>query len=109
MRRIAIAAALVLGLGAVSALQVITVSPVLAQTASTQVEVRTAVFSIENMTCPACPLTVKKAMERVEGVKSVEISFDAKTATVVFDPSIATVEAIAAASTNAGYPATPAS
>ena len=33
---------------------------------------------------------------------------DAKTAKVVYDPSIATAEAIARASTNAGYPATPA-
>jgi periplasmic mercuric ion binding protein len=38
-------------------------------------------------------------------VQSVQIDFDAKTATVVFDLSITTVEAIAAASTNAGYPA----
>ena len=45
--------------------------------------------------------------QRVEGVRSVEIDFEAKTATVTFDPSIASVEAIAAASTNAGYPAAP--
>jgi mercuric ion binding protein len=45
-------------------------------------------------------------MEGVSGVKSVSIDFDAKTATVVFDPSVTSIEAIAAASTNAGYPAT---
>lgn len=67
---------------------------------------RTASFSVENMTCEACPITVRKAMERVEGVKSVQVDFDTKTATVVFDPSVTTVEAIAAASTNVGYPAT---
>jgi mercuric ion binding protein len=39
-------------------------------------------------------------------VQSVEIDFDAKTATVIFDPTVAAPEAIAAASTNAGYPAT---
>ena len=66
---------------------------------------RTATFAVENMTCALCPVTVKKAMEGVKGVKSVRIDFDAKTATVVFDPSKATVAAIAAASTNAGYPA----
>lgn len=70
---------------------------------------RTATFAIENMTCALCPVTVKSAMSNVEGVQSVEIDFDAKTATVVFDPSVATLEAIAAASTNAGYPATPGS
>lgn len=73
-----------------------------AQAAATE---QRAVFAIENMTCALCPLTVKKAMEGVAGVKSVAIDFDAKTATVVFDSSKATTAAIAAASTNAGYPA----
>lgn len=73
-----------------------------AQAATTE---RRAVFAIENMTCALCPVTVKKAMEGVAGVKSVAIDFEAKTATVVFDPSQATITAIAAASTNAGYPA----
>ena len=41
------------------------------------------------------------------GVKSVEVDFPSKTATVVFDPAVATVEDIAAASANAGYPAEP--
>ena len=63
------------------------------------------VFAIENMTCELCPVTVKKAMEGVQGVKSVEVDFEAKTAAVTFDPSATTIEAIAAASTNAGYPA----
>ena len=76
-------------------------------TVSTQASEQTRVFAIENMTCPACPFTVKKAMTRIEGVKSVTIDFDAKTATAVFDPSTATVEDIANASTNVGYPATP--
>ncbi|MBO9378122.1 heavy metal transporter [Sphingomonas histidinilytica] len=73
-----------------------------ARTAATQ----TATFAIQNMTCALCPVTVKSAMERVRGVRSVRVDFDAKTATVVFDPQVATLQAIAAASTNAGYPAT---
>ena len=73
----------------------------------TQASEQTRVLTIENMTCAACPLTVKKAMARVVGVKSVTVDFDAKTAIVIFDPSAATVEDIANASTNVGYPATP--
>lgn len=82
-------------------------TPASAQSAATQVAVKeeTRTFAIENMYCAACPITVRKAMEKVAGVKSVAVDFEAKTATVVFDPSVATVEAIAAASTNAGYPA----
>ena len=63
-------------------------------------------FAVENMTCPACPFTVKKAMARVEGVNSVIVNFDAKTATAVFDPTITTAQEIAAASTNVGYTTT---
>ncbi len=70
---------------------------------------RTVTFAIENMSCAACPITVRKAMEKVAGVKSVTVDFAAKTATVVFDPALATTEQIGAASTNAGYPATPTS
>lgn len=83
-----------------------TVRTASAQTVSTRPTAEiTATFTIANMTCALCPVTVKSAMKRVKGVKSVHIDFDAKTATVVFDPSVATTEAIAAASTNAGYPA----
>lgn len=66
---------------------------------------QTTVLTVENMDCELCPLTVKTAMERVAGVTSVVVDFDAKTATVTFDPAAVTIEAIAAASTNVGYPA----
>lgn len=66
----------------------------------------TAVFTIEKMTCATCPISVRKAMQRVEGVKSVKVDFETKIATVVFDPSMATAAQIAAASTDVGYPAT---
>lgn len=70
-----------------------------------EAELRTQVFAVENMTCAMCPITVKKAMSGVDGVRSVDVDFDARKATVVFDPSVATAEEIAAASANAGYPA----
>jgi len=69
----------------------------------------TKIFRVEQMTCATCPITVKTAMAGVKGVASVEVDFESKTATVAFDPAIATPEQIAAASTNAGYPASPAS
>ena len=67
------------------------------------------IFTIENMICALCPLTVKTAMEGVVGVKSVSIDFETKTATVIFDPAATTIDSIATSSTNAGYPATSAS
>ena len=79
-----------------------TAAPVMAQ-AETVTE--TKVFAVENMTCELCPLTVRTAMERVPGVTLVVVDFDAKTATVTFDPAAVTIDAIAAASANVGYPA----
>ncbi len=69
-------------------------------------EERVQTFAIQNMTCALCPITVKKAMSGVDGVVSVDVDFDAKTATVIYKPSIASADEIADASTNAGYPAT---
>ena len=72
---------------------------------SASVAQQTRTFAIRNMTCALCPITVRTAMEAVEGVESVQIDLDTKTAAVVFDPAITTPDQIARASTNAGYPA----
>lgn len=105
MKRAFIVAAGVLALGAIGPLP-LPFLPLAVQQAAAQVAtIHTATFFVENMTCALCPVTVKSAMERVEGVRSVLIDFEARTATVTYDPSITTVEAIGAASTNAGYPA----
>lgn len=66
---------------------------------------QTASFAVENMTCATCPITVRQAMQGVDGVHDVTINFEAKTATARFDPTQTTTNAIAAASTDAGYPA----
>ena len=63
-------------------------------------------FTIENMTCPVCPITVKKAMEKVDGVAAVTVDFGTKTATVTFDDDVTSPVTVGEASTNAGYPAT---
>ena len=83
-------------------------SPALVSIAQAAEAEQTVTFDVPGMTCALCPITVRKAMEGVKGVKQVEVDFNAKTATVVFDPAKTTVEAIAAASANAGYPAHPA-
>lgn len=107
MKRTMIISTAILGLvviGVVSAGSFIPSSMTLASAQAATTEQR-QIFAIENMTCALCPVTVKKAMEGVSGVKSVAVDFDAKTATAVFDPSKATIATIAAASTSAGYPA----
>lgn len=79
-----------------------TTAPVMAQA---KAATETTVLAVENMYCELCPLTVKTAMERVPGVTLVVVDFNAKTATVTFDPAAVSIEAIAAASANVGYPA----
>jgi len=76
-----------------------------ASPAAQQVTEQKVTLDIEKMTCAMCPITVRKAIEEVDGVLSVVADYDTKTAVVVFDPAKATIEAIAKASTNAGYPA----
>ena len=62
-------------------------------------------FDVPGMTCALCPVTVKAAMSKVEGVQSVEVNFDARTAHVIFDPALTDAAAISSASEQAGYPA----
>jgi mercuric ion binding protein len=65
---------------------------------------QTVVLDVENMTCELCPITVKKALDKVPGVAATKIDLTKKTATVRFDPDRANVAALVKATTNAGYP-----
>lgn len=64
----------------------------------------TVTLAVENMTCAACPITVRKALEKVPGVAKAKVDLDARTATVTFDPAKTGVEALMKATTDAGYP-----
>ncbi len=68
---------------------------------------QTVSMNVERMNCALCPVTVRKAMERVDGVQHVEVNYETKTATVTFDDSNTTAAEIAQASTDVGYPAKP--
>lgn len=107
MKRSLIIGVSLLTLGAAGILFGIAVSPLAAQSLAAQVAaIQTKTFTIENMTCALCPVTVKSAIVGVNGVQSATIDLNAKTATVVFNSAATTQEGIAAASTDAGYPAT---
>jgi len=66
----------------------------------------TITFDVQKMTCATCPIAVRKAMERVDGVKQVEVSLDNKSAIVTFDTNATTATEIGKASTDVGFPAT---
>jgi len=71
---------------------------------SDEAQQETVTLSVEGMTCPVCPITVRTALEKVPGVENAEVDLDTRTATVVFDPVTTNVEALTAATTNAGFP-----
>ncbi len=66
---------------------------------------RRVTLVVENMTCAACPLIVKGALGGVDGVRDVQVSYEAKTAVVSYDDGKVTLPALVEASTKAGYPA----
>ncbi len=67
---------------------------------------QTVVLDVQNMTCDLCPITVKKALDKVPGVAATKIDLAKKTATVKFDPERANVAVLVKATTNAGFPST---
>lgn len=66
---------------------------------------QTVTLAVDNMTCTACPLIVKQSLAKVDGVRTVEVSYPRKTATVTFDDGRATVATLIEATTKVGYPA----
>ncbi len=60
-------------------------------------------FKIEGMTCSGCVRSVTKAIERVPGVASVEVSLENGLARVSFDGLVANRNLIRKAIVDAGY------
>jgi mercuric ion binding protein len=67
---------------------------------------RTVTLAVPGMTCPVCPITVKKALQKVDGVTQVEVSYEKKEAVVTFDDVKTTAESLTQATAGAGYPST---
>jgi mercuric ion binding protein len=68
---------------------------------------QTVTLNVSGMTCPACPITVKKALEKVPGVSKVDVQFEKKQVLVTFDDAKTNTDALVKATTNAGYPSQP--
>lgn len=68
---------------------------------------RTVTLNVSGMTCSACPITVKKALEKVAGVSKVDVQFEKKQVVVTFDDAKTNTDALVKATSNAGYPSQP--
>jgi periplasmic mercuric ion binding protein len=65
---------------------------------------KTVTLNVSGMTCAACPITVKKALERVGGVSKVDVRYEKKQVLVTFDDAKTNTDALVKATTDAGYP-----
>jgi len=68
---------------------------------------KTVTLSVPGMTCPACPITVKKALNNVQGVSRVDVNYEKKQAVVTFDDAKTDTKELVKATTDAGYPSQP--
>lgn len=76
---------------------ILAVTPVWAAT-------QTVTLSVPDMSCPACPITVKKALSMVEGVNKINVSLEKREAVVAFDDKKTSISKLTEATGMAGYP-----
>ncbi len=72
---------------------------------STQTDTKTVRLDIEGMTCGSCAASVKTALEKLDGVRNVRISFEHKGGTVEFDATKVDEARIVEAVNKAGFKA----
>lgn len=71
------------------------------------IQLTTVDLSVQNMTCNLCPITVRKALETIPGVKEVSVDLKTKVAKVTYDKEKAKISDLIKATTDAGYPSSP--
>lgn len=65
---------------------------------------QTVTLTVPGMNCATCPITVKKALSRVDGAQKAEVDYATKLAVVTFDDKKTNVQALSKATTDVGYP-----
>ena len=64
-------------------------------------------LNVEGMSCDHCVKAVNNALSAITGVSHIAVSLKDKTVSFNFDPAQASLQAIKAAITDAGYEVTP--
>lgn len=70
-------------------------------------ELKTITLDVDKMTCSMCPITVKKALKKIDGVTEVVAKYEGEGngwAKVTFDPSKTSIDDLTFATEEAGYP-----
>lgn len=84
-----------------------TVTSSQAQTNALPINSRTASFAIPSMDCAACATGIAKVLRKEPGVFAATVTYDTKTAEIVYDPSVTASEKLAAAIAETGFPPEP--
>ncbi len=66
---------------------------------------RTVVLNIPTMDCDTCPVTIRVALLKVDGVSIARVSYRQREARVTYDDTRTSVDALRAATRDVGYPA----
>lgn len=69
-------------------------------------DARSVKLSLPSMNCAMCPITVRKALEKVNGVTQVHVDYETRSAVVIYDHQQTHVEQLTKATQDAGYPST---
>ncbi len=64
-------------------------------------------LKVDGMTCKMCPLTIKTALKKLDGVVDAEVSYKDKEVKVVYEEGEVTVDEIVKTIENAGFKAIP--
>ena len=107
---IGLIAILVLGVVAVSAFPYYAGSVVEAGSRSAKqrktdssASLKTSTFSISGMTCPSCARGLEASFRNLAGVSEAKVDYDAKRATISYDPAKQNEQALRKLVTDAGY------
>jgi mercuric ion binding protein len=65
---------------------------------------QTVSLNVPTMDCSTCPLTIKAALLKVQGVNKAKVSYERREAVVVFDDSKTNVDELKKATSDVGYP-----
>ena len=69
-------------------------------------DLKSVTLAVPGMDCPVCPVTVRKALEKVEGVYEIIVEYETRTVVVAYDDIRVAPAALTQATTDAGFPST---
>ena len=67
----------------------------------------TLTLDVSGMTCPTCPVTIKKALLKQPGVTAVTVRYEKKQLDVAFDDTKTNPAAIMKSTASVGFPSRP--